>query len=582
MFLNKQLISYAKASIRYVCVTCTLELILALLGTGVSICASFIVSYIIAREIQTTIITVLFGISLLMLLLKHRLFLCKTRMATICSAEIKDSLRDKLIAKIFELGPAYLARTRTGVIANTLVNKVEWLSNYYIYYLPTMVSAGINAILVLVPLFFFDWVTGIVCLFACIGMFACPNLFYPIMSVRGEKEWNAHSAYYSDCLDSIQGMTTLKAFNANQTRREFIHKSGENLRIKIMEQLKITMAETGVMDLFSRVGSTLSVAVAALRAATGATEPEQLIYVLFLAGACFTPMMNLANAWHLGYRGVTASKSIDEMLQMKGIRALLPSKEMDAPVSEIVEEVRFDHVCFSYSPDEPRVLHDISFAVPEGTMTAIVGLSGSGKSTIAQLLAGFYPVESGYISVGGCELCQSTVNDIQKMQSVVWQDSHIFYGTVYDNILMGRPNATEDEIIEAARKANLHDFVLTLPQGYRTMLGENGMRFSGGERQRVAIARAFLKDTPILIFDEATSSLDRKNELEIQKSFETLSKGKTALVIAHRLSTIKQATQILIIENGRVITAGTHNELEKCSEEYRMLMGKQLTDKVGG
>ena len=172
-------------------------------------------------------------------------------------------------------------------------------------------------------------------------------------------------------------------------------------------------------------------------------------------------------------------------------------------------------------------------------------------------------------------LNDKSIYSIQSLISAVWQDCHIFYGTVYENILFGRPGASRDEVVAAAQKANLHSFIETLPKGYDTPLGENGMRFSGGERQRIALARAFLKNSPILIFDEATSSLDRKNELEIQKSFFELSREKTSLVIAHRLSTIQQADQIIVLERGKIVAAGTHEQLRDSSPEYMLLTGGQ-------
>jgi ATP-binding cassette subfamily B protein len=239
-------------------------------------------------------------------------------------------------------------------------------------------------------------------------------------------------------------------------------------------------------------------------------------------------------------------------------------------------DIRFENVSFAYNWRDGDVLHDVSFTVPSQTVTALVGPSGSGKSTVAGLLAGFYPVREGKIFVGDTEINRQTVSDIQDRIGAVWQDCHLFYGTVRDNIRVGKPDAYESEIENAAGKANIHNFSAGLPGGYRTMLGERGQRFSGGERQRVALARAFLRDAPVIILDEATSSLDRKNEIAVQQSFAELSKGKTALVIAHRLSTIQNADQIIIMDGGRISAKGTHDELMSSSEAYRKLMGSQI------
>lgn len=448
-------------------------------------------------------------------------------------------------------------------------------------------------------------------------MLGFPMLFFNVMRERGEKENAAHSKYYADCLDAVQGLPSLKALNADEYQKAKLQKQGEILRVAIMHHLKVTMIDNGVLQLCAAVGGTLSAAVAALRACAY-TNPENIIYMLFLTGACFSPMYLLINIWHLGYRGVTASYTIYDFLNTPVTHSLSAhfsnlSIETDTKESRTETEnhmiekhiqkeshtekekhadsnvqkpqrtpavqaytgdIVFKNAVFAYTED--TVIDDISFTIPYGTTTALVGASGSGKSTIAHLLAGFYPLKSGTITIGGKTLSEKTVNEIQDLISAVWQDSHLFFGTVYENILIGKPDATKEEVIEAATKARIHDFITSLPDGYDTNIGEHGTKFSGGEKQRIAIARAFLRNSPILIFDEATSSLDRHNEIEIQKSFSELCKGKTVLVIAHRLATVQKAEQICIIHKGKIETAGTHEQLSLHSETYRTLMGRQI------
>lgn len=578
MFINRYLIQFAKGSGRLVAVACLYELVLTALGTGISLCCAFASRMILGDEgvpLFTNVVQIFCCIAVGLII---RFILSKQKVikANQCSIQIKDHLRKELMAKMFDLGPAFTTGQRTGDIANTISSKVEWLSYYYTLYLPTVISALINAVILIGVLLQFDWLIALICCIACIGMIVCPMSFYHMMKERGNKEWEAHTAYYADCLDSIQGMTTLKAFNANHQRRDYIHRKGEELRQCVMAQLRVSMLENGVLELLARLGSAFSVAVAVVRSITVGYS-DSLIYILFIAGACFAPMMNLVNAWHMGYRGITASYSIQGLLDERAVLSLnsrtSQTKSLDGGTGC---DITFDHVNFAYSEGDGDVLHDISFQIPKGTMTALVGPSGGGKSTIAHLLAGFYPVRSGSVRVGDAIVGEETVAEVQAMISAVWQDSHIFYGTVMDNIRMGRPDATDEEVVNASKQANLHDLVVSLPDGYHTLLGENGMRFSGGERQRIALARAFLKNSAILIFDEATSSLDRKNELEIQRSFDRLRQGKTSLVIAHRLSTIRQANQICIIESGRIIASGTHEELARTSSAYRALMGGQL------
>ncbi|MDO5425520.1 MAG: ABC transporter ATP-binding protein [Eubacteriales bacterium] len=582
MFLNRHLIQFTRGNEKLILKACLYDLLLTFLGTGISLCLAFAVRMLLGEE-KIWIFTNLWELFLLMgagLLLRYAVCQRKVIAANRCSIAIKSRLRRQLLEKLYDLGPAFTVSSRTGDLASTISDKVEGLSYYYTLYLPTAVSAFLNAGCLLLILVRLDWLTAAVCLAALAGMAGCPMVFYRLMRERGEKEWEAHSAYYADCLDSIQGMTALKAFHANEQRKEFIHERGKELRLRIMEQLRITMLENGVLEFLARFGIAFSAAAAAVHVAGTGGSSERLVYIFFLVGACFTPMMNLTSAWHMGYRGVTASYAIITLMEQKAVLSLQSKKkEKSGPAAAAQAdppEIRFADVSFAYNPSEGDVLHHVSLTIPPKTMTALVGPSGSGKSTIAHLLAGFYPPRTGQITVGGLPLGEETVRTIQSQISAVWQDSHIFYGTVKENIRMGRESASDADIIRAARQANIHDFIRTLPDGYDTVLGENGMRFSGGERQRIALARAFLKDAPILLFDEATSSLDRKNELEIQQSFLKLRQGKTALVIAHRLATIQQADQICIVENGGITACGTHEELAKTSAAYRALMGGQM------
>jgi len=495
-----------------------------------------------------------------------------------CGIKVKDSLRVQMLNKLFALGPAYTATKRTGNIGTMFVSKIEWLKNYYSIYAPAAVATFVNSLLLIIVIACFDVPTALVCVVAFVGLFFCPMTFYKIMKERGDAEWEANSQYYSDCLDSIQGLTTLKAFNADEKQRQKMHCAGENLRQKVMSLLKITMIETGVLEFLVRLGSAASIVVAVSRFLDGYIEPDGLIYTLFLVTACFVPMLTLSNSWHIGYKGVTGAYSLRAFLDEPQKRSLNSADigEQSAFSAEFTGSIVFDHVSFSYDKKEGDVLKNVSFEIPNKSMMALVGSSGSGKSTIAHLLAGFYPAESGVIRVGNMELTRENISPIRDLISAVWQDNHIFYGTVYDNILIGKPEATMDEVIAAAKESNIHDFIQSLPEGYNTLLGEQGVRFSGGERQRIALARAFLRDAPIVIFDEATSSLDRRNEIEIQKSLKMLREEKTVLVIAHRLETIRDADRICIMDAGEVKACGTHEELLHSSALYNRLVGYQL------
>ena len=237
-------------------------------------------------------------------------------------------------------------------------------------------------------------------------------------------------------------------------------------------------------------------------------------------------------------------------------------------------DITFDHVKFSYEKGKP-VLQDVSFTAKQGQVTALVGPSGGGKSTVAKLAAKFYPLESGKILLGGKDIAAFDSTMLMKDFSIVFQDVVLFNNTIMENIRIGRKDATDEAVIAAAKAAMCHEFIERLPQGYQTVIGENGSTLSGGECQRLSIARALLKDAPVILLDEATASLDVDNETEIQNAISKLVQGKTVLVIAHRMRTIEAADQIIVLANGTVAESGTHSELMKKNGLYRRLVDLQ-------
>ena len=297
----------------------------------------------------------------------------------------------------------------------------------------------------------------------------------------------------------------------------------------------------------------------------GQLDFTSVILVVLLSFHIFGSLEPISDCAHVL---AVIDDALDHLDALTG-ESFIDADGKDIPLSRY--DIELEHVDFSYGEGEERrqVLKDVTVTIPENTVTAVVGPSGSGKSTICNLIARFYDVDNGSVRVGGHDVREFTCDSLLSNISMVFQNVYLFHDTVRNNICFGKPDATEEEMIDAAKKACCHDFIMALPEGYDTLIGEGGGSLSGGEKQRISIARAILKDAPIIILDEATASVDPENEHLIQAAISELTKGKTIVTIAHRLATIEQADQILVVGDGRVVQCGTHQELVKVPGKYR-------------
>lgn len=297
----------------------------------------------------------------------------------------------------------------------------------------------------------------------------------------------------------------------------------------------------------------------------GQLDFTSVILVVLLSFHIFGSLEPISDCAHVL---AVIDDALDHLDALTG-ESFIDADGKDIPLSRY--DIELEHVDFSYGEGEERrqVLKDVTVTIPENTVTAVVGPSGSGKSTICNLIARFYDVDNGSVRVGGHDVREFTCDSLLSNISMVFQNVYLFHDTVRNNICFGKPDATEEEMIDAAKKACCHDFIMALPEGYDTVISEGGGSLSGGEKQRISIARAILKDAPIIILDEATASVDPENEHLIQAAISELTKGKTIVTIAHRLATIEQADQILVVDDGRVVQCGTHQELVKVPGKYR-------------
>ncbi len=386
---------------------------------------------------------------------------------------------------------------------------------------------------------------------------------------RFRREMNElDSKAHTRAIDSLLNYETVKYFNneAFETRR--YDEALERLRrAGVKTQQTLSLLNTGQQTIIA-IGLILML----WRATGGVVAGRMTVGDLVMVNAFMIQLYIPLNFLGVIYREIKQSLTdLDKMFTlMQRDREVADSLDARPLLLKGPPSLRFDHVEFAYDPARP-ILHDVSFEIPAGQTVAVVGPSGSGKSTLARLLYRFYDVQGGRVTVNGHDIKGLTQDSLRRSIGIVPQDTVLFNDTVAYNIAYGRPEATQDEVIAAAKAARIHDFITSTPKGYDTMVGERGLKLSGGEKQRVAIARTLLKDPPILVFDEATSALDSANERAIQAELAAVAQGKTVLVIAHRLSTIVQAHEILVIDHGRIIERGTHPQLLAANGRYAQM-----------
>jgi ABC-type multidrug transport system fused ATPase/permease subunit len=324
--------------------------------------------------------------------------------------------------------------------------------------------------------------------------------------------------------------------------------------------LRLYFGASFVSEVVPVLGYSITMIVASFRLSQGTLQLDKLVMILLMGSLFYEHVSHLLLYHHYSLLGKRSADSIFEILSRE---PKVKNTTTGAPQS-LSSNIEFKRVSFAYREvdgEERAVLKDISFEVPPGSTVALVGATGAGKSTVIDLLYRFHDPQKGTVSLGDRDIRTLPLDFLRSRMALVAQEAYLFYDTVEQNLLLGRPAATKAELIEAARAANAHEFIMALPQGYQTIIGERGVRLSGGERQRIAIARALLKGAPILLLDEPTSNVDAENESSIQKALERLCKDRTVLIIAHRLSTVRNADKILVMHKGKIAESGTHEEL---------------------
>ena len=498
----------------------------------------------------------------------------KEEIANGTALQVQFSLRQRLFDQVTRLGPSHFDRQRTGDVTVGVIEGVEQLETFFGQYLPQLIVAALAPIGIFVFMGFLDLpVAAIYFGFALITLLV-PQLLKQKNAEASLRRRDAYGSFAADFLDSVQGLATLKAFGQSGRRGAELAERAQEVFRTTMGVLFQNAVAQGLTILAITVGAAVALYVGALRVESGAMELAELLVVLMLGVEVFRPLRELSQLFHQGLLGVAAAESV---LDVDRATPLTPDVDV-APVGELEPRIEFDQVTFSYPSGRRAALSEVSFSVEPGRRIGVVGRSGSGKSTLVWLLERLYTPQSGAIRLGGTDINELRFADIRAQMAVVLQDTYLFHGSVLQNLRFANPQASDEEIQEATRAANAHDFISSLPEGYGTVIGERGHRLSGGERQRIAIARALLRDAPILILDEALSSVDAENEATIQSALDRLMQGRTTLIMAHRLSSVRDCDEILVLDDGRLVERGDHETLLAEGGVYDWLMAGQLTD----
>ena len=572
MKIDKRLFRYIRYMRLYVVALGGLSMLTAAL---IILQAHFITTVINGAFLaQETLAQALASLWLLLVVIGMRasLFWFNEMLAHKMATQAKDSLRDHLFKHLLSLGPIFMKGERSGELVNTLTEGVETLDAYFSQVLPQICATAIIPMIILLVVFANDLLSGIVLLVTLPILPIFMILIGKQAEAATQKRWYQLSQMSAHFLDVLQGATTLKLFGRNQHQKETIRRMSERFGATTLQVLRIAFLSSLVMEM----GATISTAIVAveigLRLLYGQMPFASAFFILLLTPEYYQPLRALGPQFHASISTAAGAKRIFAILDTPLPTA--SSLPTESPVPTATSQITFESVSYTYSDPEGHAhpaLQEISFAMQMGQRIALVGHSGSGKTTIAHLLLRFIEPQQGTIRADGVAIQAFNAQDWRKLVAWQPQNPYLFNTTVAENIRMGRADASMDDVIAAAQKANIHDVIQTLPQGYNTPVGERGTRLSGGQVQRLSLARAFLKDAPLLILDEATSTLDTETEAHVLAALNTLMQGRMVLIIAHRLNTIRSADQILVLKEGNIIASGTHTTLMQTSEAYQQL-----------
>ena len=515
------------------------------------------------------------GTALVFLIVRPPIEYYRQYLAQLVSNKILFDIRKKMYTHLQKLSLKYYSNTRAGEVISRVINDVEQTKNFVMIGLMNvwldlatiLIAIGImltmNIKLTLVTLLAFPFYA-----------FSVKYFFGRLRELTKERS-QALAGVQSYLHERVQGMSIIKTFTLEKHEQKLFDETNGEFLDAAVKQTVWNAKAFAVVNTITDIAPLLVIAYAGYEAINGRLSVGTMAAFIAYIERLYSPLRRLVNS----STTLTQSfASMDRVFELMDEEYDIVDKKGATTLGVASGEVTFSNVSFQYEKEGQMILEDVNFRVNAGETVAFVGMSGGGKSTIISLIPRFYDVTKGQVEIDGIDVKDLTIESLRRQIGIVLQDNILFSDSVKSNILMGKPDATDEEVIEAAKAANAHDFIMELPHGYDTKVGERGVKLSGGQKQRVAIARVFLKNPPILVLDEATSALDLESESLIQDSLEKLASNRTTIIVAHRLSTITHADNIFVIENGKVMESGSHAQLMKQRNIYYNLFQIQQLD----